>query len=182
LTEAERALRSAKEHGDVDAEMRASREMMSLQVSLASTKAAKQPEVPPERPKLSDAMQRWLDDGADEWFNKDDAMTTASVGFDRAARRAGFAPESKEYFDFINDRMRKAFPENFETDEPEHDDEPAPAEKPARPVVAAAPARRAVTPGQAAPSRTVRLSAEEMEVAKALGLSPQQYAANKAAK
>lgn len=182
LQETERVLRSAKEHGDVDAEMKAQREMMSLSVSLDSVKVAKAaaPAAPVARPELSSAMKGWLDDGNDNWFNRDDAMTTTAVGLDKAARRAGIAAESPEYFEFIDRKMKAAFPEHFAADE--DDDEPIEVEKPARPVVAAAPARRAVTPGQSVPARTVRLSAEEMEVAKALQMTPQQYAAHKTAK
>lgn len=182
----ERALRHAKETGDLDAEMKAHREMVALEVSADRVRIAKSAaEHEPasrqaaQQPRASDATQAWIDQNSD-WFKKDDAMTSAAVAFDKAATKSGLAVDSPEYFAFIDKKMRASFSEHFEDEDESEVEAPEPARH-ARPAVAA-PSRRVTAPATPRTSGNVRLSAEQMEAAKACGMTPQEYAANLPAK
>ena len=183
----QRVLRVAKESGDLDAEIKATDELMDLRVSLRGTMAAKAQvnreinETPAEANKTSLAMQSWLDDdGNNEWFKKDQPMTLRAVELHNEAVGKNIRPESRKYFDYIDKKMKEEFSDYF--NDGEDGPEVEVVETPVRAVVAA-PARRTTSP--ATPTNrpgTIRLSSEELEVAKALGMTPQQYAANKSAK
>lgn len=97
------------------------------------------------------------------WFGKDDEMTGWALGLHQKLVREGIDPQSDDYYDRINRRMRQLFPDRFESE----DD--TPAEKPRRSNVVA-PATRSVAP------KKVVLTESQVKLAKRLGLTPEQYA------
>jgi len=177
---AQRSVRQARDSGDTDAEMTAHGRLTTLTVdagNIARDKAqidqavARVPEAPSAPAAMTSSMQAWSDQN--EWFRSDESMTHAAMAFDRGARAKGLVPESPEYFAFIDHKMRASFAEYFEDDAPQvENDEPV---RQAAPVTSAAPRRN--TPGAPASGRVIRLTAEQRDIAKAMGLSDQQYAA-----
>lgn len=100
------------------------------------------------------------------WFGSDDEMTAAALGYHSKLVKAGVDPQSDEYYEKVNSRMRQLFPENFDE---EFDDEPEPAKvKKASTVVA--PATRSTGPIK------VRLSETQIALAKRMGVPLADYA------
>ena len=69
-------------------------------------------EAPPTRAPDPKAEQ-WAEQN--EWFGKDEAMTFAAFGIHQAmVQNEGFDPQSDEYYDELNTRIRKNFPQKFQ--------------------------------------------------------------------
>jgi hypothetical protein len=73
----------------------------------------------------------------------------------------GVSPQSDDYYERIDSRMRQLFPENFEGEE---------VEKPRKRSNVVAPATRSTSP------KKVRLTQTQLTLSKRLGLTPEQYA------
>jgi hypothetical protein len=97
------------------------------------------------------------------WFGTDDEMTAFALGLHQKLVKSGVDPKSDEYYDAINSRMRKVFPENFGEADPE------PEEKPKRSNVVA-PATRSTAP------KKIVLTQTQVAIAKRLGVPLELYA------
>lgn len=103
------------------------------------------------------------------WFGQDEEMTSFAYGVHDKITREGVDPESDEYYQLINSRMREVFPNKFDVSDSEVV-EIADRQK-ENPVVA--PAKR----GSGGGPRKVVMTQTQLRLAKRLGLTPQQYAA-----
>lgn len=103
------------------------------------------------------------------WFGTDPEMTALALGLHDKLVRSGVDPRTDEYYEKIDQTMRKRFSDYFgeEADETRQEEKPAPRTKPATVV---APATRTTAP------RQIRLSPSQVALAKKLGLSNEQYA------
>jgi hypothetical protein len=101
---------------------------------------------------------------ANPWFNQDIEMTSYALGLHNKLVQEGVSPQSDEYYERINTRMRQLFPENFEDDAAV---EPKQKRKSSNVV---APATRSTAP------KKIRLTQTQLTLAKRLGLTPEQYA------
>jgi hypothetical protein len=95
-------------------------------------------------------------------------MTSLALGLHEKLVRSGVSAGSDEYYNRIDNTMRKRFPENFE-DTNDAEDEPARENRPKASTVVA-PATRSTSP------KKVRLSKTQVLLSKKLGLTPEQYA------
>ena len=100
------------------------------------------------------------------WFGQDEEMTAAALGLHEKLKRNGVVVGSDEYYATLDKTMRKRFSENFEDSEPETK-APPPRTKSGTVVASAA---RSTSPNK------VRLKASQIQLAKKLGLTPEQYA------
>jgi hypothetical protein len=98
------------------------------------------------------------------WFGQDDEMTSFALGLHNKLVKEGVNPQTEEYYEKIDSRMRQVFPDNFE------DVGEIEAEKPKRKANVVAPATRSTAP------KKIRLTQTQVAVAKRLGLTPEQYA------
>jgi hypothetical protein len=100
-----------------------------------------------------------------DWFGKDEQMTSLALGVHEQLVRSGLSPTSDEYYRRIDETMQKRFPENF-------GDNSLEPEKPAqrKPSNVVAPATRSTSP------KKVRLTKTQVALAKKLKLTPEQYA------
>tara|TARA_R100001530_G_scaffold73133_1_gene51571 strand:- start:385 stop:1404 length:1020 start_codon:yes stop_codon:yes gene_type:complete len=98
------------------------------------------------------------------WFGQDDEMTSFALGLHNKLVKEGINPQTDEYYERINARMQKIFPDNFE------DVGEIEAEKPKRRSNVVAPATRSTAP------KKITLTQTQVSVAKRLGLTPEQYA------
>ena len=100
-----------------------------------------------------------------DWFGKDEQMTSLALGVHEQLVRDGINPSSDEYYRRIDETMQKRFPENF-------GDNSLEPEKPAqrKPSNVVAPATRSTSP------KKVRLTKTQVALAKKLKLTPEQYA------
>ena len=101
-----------------------------------------------------------------DWFGKDEEMTSLALGLHEKLVRSGISPASDEYYRRIDSTMQKRFPENF-GDATLDEDQPAERTKPSNVV---APATRSTAP------KKVRLTKTQVALAKKFGITPEQYA------
>ena len=173
------ALRTAIEAGDVDAQVKAQEQMATLNadaVRLASLKS--QQEEPKEEKKVnvspSQAEQPVRTDPKAEawaaknsWFGNDTAMTYTAFDMHKTlVEKEGYDPQSDEYYEEIDKRLRVEFPNKFD----KVADNTAERAKPAQTV---ASARRPANTGR---RKTVKLTPSQVAIAKRLGVPLEEYA------
>jgi len=117
------------------------------------------PETTPPPVEVDKRAQAWQD--ANDWFNQDVEMTSYALGLHNKLVNEGVSPQSDDYYERIDSRMRQLFPENFEGEE---------VEKPKKQSNVVAPATRSTSP------KKVRLTQTQLTLSKRLGLTPEQYA------
>jgi hypothetical protein len=123
---------------------------------------------PPTDPKAVDWAKK------NTWFGRDQLMTDyAKHIHDRIVVFDRIDPRTEEYWQTLDGEMRRRFPEMF--DDPDEDSR---SERPVRQQTSnvVAPASRS---SAAKPRKQVKLTATEVALAKRLGLSVEQYAAEK---
>lgn len=114
------------------------------------------PQVPEPDPKALSWQEK------NDWFGSDSEMTSFAFGVHDKIVSDGVDPDTDEYYQLIDSRMRQVFPDNFVDESPRTK---------ASSVVA--PAKR----GSKGSPRKITLTATQLRLAKRLGLTPQQYAA-----
>jgi hypothetical protein len=170
-------IKKAREEGDVDTETDAQERMTSLlyeQQQLAGYAAQKQfsqpaqqyvqpqPQAVQQPKKPSVKAEVWAE--KNPWFGEDRVMTYAAWGIhQKLIEEEGFDPESDEYYDELDSRIRNEFPNRFEQNR-----------KPKN-VQSVAPATRSsgVT---SSGRRTVKLSPSQVAIARKLGVPLEEYA------
>lgn len=179
LAQANANYKAAYEAGDPDKLLEAQTELTRLQnedFRISNYKPQKRAEsepVPTEAPKQeaqpepAKPPQRALD-WADKnpWFMQDKRMTGFAYGVHEELVTKGVEPNSEQYYNEIDAAMKEAFPNKFEVV----------AEEPASPQpqagnVVAPPSRTSKKP------RKVKLTPTAAALAKRLGLTAEQYAA-----
>jgi hypothetical protein len=118
----------------------------------------------PQAPKPDNKALAWQD--KNDWFGKDEEMTSLALGVHEKLVRSGIDPTSDEYYRRIDSTMQKRFPEYY-GDATLDEDQPAQRTKPSNVV---APATRSTAP------KKVRLTKTQVALAKKFGLTPEQYA------
>jgi hypothetical protein len=178
LEAAKAKLTTAREAGDINAEVDAQRSIAQLTVEETRLNALKerqsqdkeqvvktpsldqslQGQTPPPDPRAEDWASK------NEWFGKDSAMTyTAFDLHKKLTEQEGFDPNSPEYYAEIDKRIRVDFPHKFgNTDSQES----------TKPTQTVASAKRSVQPGR----KTVRLTSSQVAIAKKLGVPLEEYA------
>ena len=123
------------------------------------TKEEKAPQQTYKRP--DPRAEQWAEDN--EWFGKDEVMTYAAFGIHkRLVEQEALDPKSEEYYNELDNQMRKEFPHKFgDTNKTTRQSVP--------PV---ASANRSTKSGR----RTVRLTPSQVAIAKKLGVPLEEYA------
>ena len=180
LESAKHKYRQAYESGEADAVLEAQEALTNARLKAERLKNIKAPalqekEVPVETQReqpvnnapavqVDVRAQEWQE--ANPWFGTDDEMTSFALGLHSKLVKNGVDPQSDDYYETINARMRKVFPENFEDTELEDTEE----EKPKRRANVVAPATRSTAP------KKVKLSPTQIAIAKRLGVPLELYA------
>ena len=180
LEMAKRTYRQAYESGEADAVLDAQDKLTNARLKLERVNNIKLPalqekEVPVETqqqqqvynapaPQVDTKAQEWQQ--ANPWFGTDDEMTSFALGLHSKLVKSGVDPQSDEYYETINSRMRSIFPDNFEDTSLEEVEE----EKPKRRANVVAPATRSTAP------KKVRLTQTQVAIAKRLGVPLELYA------
>ena len=178
LEAAKAKLTTAREAGDINAEVDAQRSIAQLTVEETRLNALKerqsqdkektvkppsldqslQGQTPPPDPRAEDWASK------NEWFGKDSAMTyTAFDLHKKLTEQEGFDPNSPEYYAEIDKRMRIDFPQKFGN---------TTSQESTKPTQTVASAKRSVNPGR----KTVRLTSSQVAIAKKLGVPLEEYA------
>jgi hypothetical protein len=181
-------IRKAREEGDVDTETEAQQRLTALtmeqsQISVAEAQrqayyqqlaaqqaaAAQQPVQQPvqQARQVDPRAEEWAE--RNNWYGKDNVMTHAAWGIHRQLIQVeGVDPNSDEYYDELDKRIRQAFPQKFGNGG-------GTLNGGGRTVQTVAPASRASGINNTA-RRTVRLTPSQVAIAKKLGVPLEEYA------
>ena len=118
-----------------------------------------------QQPKLHKLAREWISDNS-EWYNKDRISTQAAHIINEDLLQEGFDPETEEFYTEISKRLKKEMPHKFGQQE-------EPTNKPAQ-VVAGKSRTSASSKGK------IRLSQEDVRLAKKMGVPLDVYAKEKA--
>lgn len=177
LDKAKAAYKAAYESGDPDALLAAQEQLSAIQnekyrvdnyqPQQRAKQKAPEPEFTQSTPQVPKPDQKALEWGKrNEWFEKDPEMTGYAYGLHQKLVQQGIDPRSDQYYDEIDKAVRRVFPDKFDDGQIE---EEAPQRQ--NGSVVAAPSRTTKKP------RTVRLTSTQASLAKRLGLTNEQYAA-----
>jgi hypothetical protein len=113
-------------------------------------------------PKPDEKSLRWQ--AKNQWFGADgfEEVTSYSLGLHQKLVNSGVNPQSDEYYEQIDNRVRNKFPEVFGKAESRNE---------RRPVSVVAPASRSTG------SKKIQMTTTQVALARKFGLTPQQYAA-----
>ena len=186
-TESEVAIASKKykeayESGEPDAIVAAQTELNTAQIRAEKVKALKPRAVTTEEATLQpqqnavqsqqeqtqatvkdEKAEAWRDENP--WFGSNDEMTALALGLHTKLTKEKINPQSDEYYEKINSRMRELFPSEFDQG---IEDEPETPKRKSSNVVA--PATRSTKPNK------VTLSQTQVALAKRLGVPLEDYA------
>ena len=175
------AYKQAYENGDTDAMFQAQEALSRIAVekdkyTLAKARAERQQVAPQQQqpqqqyqqqqqvaaPRPDPKAQSWAE--KNEWFGTDEVMTYAAFGIHRRlVEEEGFDPESDEYYNEVDRRMKHEFPQKFQAAKKSGGAQVAPA---------AASASRSNKSGR----RSVKLSPSQIAMAKRLNVPLEEYA------
>ena len=180
IESAERELSIAIENGDASAQVLANKKIASLAFENAKLEQRKQtqpvvqqpvqlsdggrlPEQTPRRMPESDPMaETWA--SKNKWFGTDRAMTFTAFEIHKdLVDKEGFDPQSDEYYQEIDKRIKVDFSHKFDNTETKQTN---------RAVQSVASANRSSKPGR----KTVRLTSSQVAIAKKLGVPLEEYA------
>jgi len=170
-------LATARDAGDINAEVDAQKSIAQLGIEEVRLNALKDrqsqdKEKEVKTPSLTDTVGRppppdpkaeaWAEQNA--WFGKDNAMTYTAFDYHKKLTEdEGFDPNTDEYYAEIDKRMKLDFPHKFgKTDSQES----------TKLTQTVASAKRSVNPSR----KTIRLTSSEVAIAKKLGVPLEEYA------
>jgi hypothetical protein len=183
-TDAKKALKSAVELGDADAQVEAQQKLARLAIEaerVKSTQAQRerlkremvargvnpnQPQMPiqpqyqqapPPPPPPDPKAESWAE--KNKWFGEDEPMTLTSFSIHRKLVEEGLDPSSDEYYNEIDKRMKDTFPHRFNSQ--------------------VSPTQTVASANRGGPIRrkgTVRLTPSQVAISKKLGVPLSEYA------
>ncbi len=188
LQAARRQLKDAQESFDTDAIIAAQEALTDAKMRLQQVQnyrptPLQEDEEPVKRQQLQQYQQpepvadektlRWQ--ARNQWYGQPgfEEYTSYALGLHHKLVNAGVDPRTSQYFEQIDARLKKTFPELFGANGNEQSEEPSsPSETPKnRPASIVAPASRSTG------TKKIQLTTRQLELARKYGLTPQQYAA-----
>jgi hypothetical protein len=180
LEMAKKKYKEAYDAGDTDSVIEAQEAMQNANLKLMQIKNFKMPSLqesennvqiqhkePAQPAQVDYRFQAWH--SKNPWYGQDDEMTAAALGLHNKLQKQGVVLGSEEYYSTLDKTMRKRFSEYF--GEPEEDQVKVKVEgTTTKPSTVVAPATRSTA------SNKVKLKASQVQLAKKLGLTPEQYA------
>lgn len=183
LEMAKKAYREAYEAGDVDKQMDAQQAMQEANMRLMQAKNFKMPALQEQQIDVQTAPEQYQPVERNEvpepdptakawqkrnpWFGTNKGMSAFALGVHEELRDNGVQVGSAEYYSELDKTMRKRFPEVF--GEPVENQSRTEVQEKRTPSVVA-PAMRSTA------SNKVKLKTSQLNLAKKLGLTPEQYA------
>jgi hypothetical protein len=176
---ARRKLKEAQESFDTDAIIAAQEAVMDAKIKVEQTKnyrptplqeekfAVQPQQTQPEKVEPDEKTLRWQ--AKNQWFGAQgfEEYTSYALGLHQKLVTNGVDPRSAEYFEQIDARMKSTFPDLFGRSE----DKPRSGEVQRKPTTVVASVSRSTSAGK------IKLTTTQVALAKKLGLTPQQYAA-----
>ena len=173
LEAAKRAYREAYDSGDTEKVMDAQEKLTEASIKRDKVKnyrpaplqteefEVQTPTRQPERVPVDNSAVSWQKQNT--WFGADKLMTGMALAMHEQLKEEGVVLSSQEYYRRIDETMRHRFPEKFEN-------EKSGESRGTRQSSVVAPASRSTS------SKRVRLNTSQLNIAKKLNLTPEQYA------
>jgi hypothetical protein len=182
LEQAKKAYKDAYEAGDSEAVLNAQEALTNAKIKADRLEAIRIPSLQDEYTTVDTASNtentapapvderaaQWAK--SNTWFGVDDEMTSFALGLHNKLVKSGVDPQSDDYYDALNARMREVFPNDFDyvSEDIRHSDNKRATRRPANVV---APATRSTAP------KKVTLTQTQVNLAKRLGVPLKDYAA-----
>ena len=181
LAAAQLALKNAIESQDVEAQVAAQKQLANLtmdEARLNSIKVANENKpkarerdvnITPQRTAPTARTDPKAEDWASKnsWFGNDSAMTYTAFDIHKAlVEKEGYDPQSNEYYEEVDKRIRLEFPHKFGKMESNSTERAKPAQN-------VASAKRSSSTGR---RKTVKLTQSQVAIAKRLGVPLEDYA------
>ena len=114
-------------------------------------------------PQITPKAKKWAEEN--KWFGNDEVMTNAAITIHNNISQEGIEVDSDEYYNEVDSRLRKYFPDSFDAakDEPKKE-----TPKPVQTVASAGRSQQG--------RRTVKLTKSQVAIAKRLGVPLEEYA------
>jgi len=112
---------------------------------------------------ITPKAKKWAEDN--KWFGTDEVMTNAAITIHNNISQEGIEVDSDAYYNEVNSRLRKYFPDSFDNTKDEQKKE---APKPVQTVASAGRSQQG--------RRTVKLTKSQVAIAKRLGVPLEEYA------
>ena len=177
MVAAKQALKNAIEAQDIEGQVKAQEQIASLTMDAARLSAMKvaaeskpkEVNVTPQQtrqPTQSDPMaEAWAADNP--WFGNDSAMTYTAFDIHKTlVEKEGYDPQSNDYYEEVDRRIRVEFPHKFGKMESNSTERAKPAQN-------VASAKRSSSTGR---RKTVKLTQSQVAIAKRLGVPLEEYA------
>jgi len=170
---AKREYKEAHEAGDTDALVEAQEKLTTVKIKADRLNNIQLPSLQEQETSVEEVSTQpapvpvdkraneWAEDNP--WFGSDDEMTSYVLGLHNKLAKQGMDLQSDEYYETINSRMRKIFPEEFEDIEEKK-------VTPKRQANVVAPATRSTSP------KKIVLTQTQVNLAKRLGVPIEDYA------
>ena len=176
LNGAKIAYKDAYESGDADRLLEAQEHLTTAKLKADKLDNFKLPSLQEEETEVQEPQptpqrvrdpkaEAWVEENS-SWFHVDDEMTAYAMGLHQKLVKSGVDPRTDEYYETIDTRMRKVFPEEF--DDVVEQPEPQESRKQSANVVA--PATRSTAPNK------VKLTKTQVALANRLGVPLEEYA------
>ena len=180
IAAAQAKLAAARQNEDSKAEVEALTQISQLgyeqgklaelktQHQVQETAAKEQPvqtpvQQPVQQPARDPKAEAWAE--KNEWFGKDNAMTYTAFDLHRKlTEEEGMDPQSDEYYEEVDKRIRLEFPHKF--------DRPVEEKQTTKPTQNVASATRSTKSGR----KQVRLTSSQVAIARKLGVPLEEYA------
>ena len=176
---ARQALKVSIEAGDVDGQVKAQEQIAKLAQDASRLGALKtlneespRQEKPvyqaptPRRQQTDPKAEAWARENT--WFGSDSAMTHTAFDLHKTlVEQEGYDPQSDEYYEEVDSRIRLEFPHKFDKIDSSTTER-------TKPVQNVASARRSSSTGRK--NKTVKLSPSQVAIAKRLGVPLEDYA------
>ena len=188
LKMSQESFKSAFESGDQDKLLKAQETLSDAQTELKFLKRQKeeveqqkfwaaqemhrQPQQPEEQPveetkQFDPKAQDWA--ARNQWFGQDRVATAAALSIDAELKEQGYDPSSNEFYKKVDERLKEEFPNKFSTT-----DSNSEVANPSKP-------RQAVAGQSRNPaSKKVKLSRDDVNLAKKWGIPLESFATEKA--
>ena len=173
MEQAKASYKTAYNSGDSNAALEAQEKLTTARLKLEKVNNLRVPTLqeneipvqvkaePAPAPQVDQRAMDWKNNNP--WFQTDDEMTSFALGLHNKLVKQGVSPQSDTYYESIDTRMRQVFPDQFE-------DTKQRTPEPKRKTSVVAPATRSTAPNKVTLTRT------QVQIAKRLGLTPEQYA------
>ena len=175
LAQAKSAYKEAYEAGEADAVVEAQEKLTAVKIKADRLNNIQLPPLQKEETtvegssttesapvKVDERASEWAK--ANTWFGSDDEMTSLALGLHNKLVKQGINPQSDEYYEAIDGRMREVFPDTFgDVDKPDR-------KTSKRQANVVAPATRSTSPKKVVLTRT------QVNLAKRLGVPLEDYA------